>query len=91
MKLHLNWQQRQKFGLARVSVKIGEYEAGIASFRRVIERFSSERILVEEAYLRLADMREDMGDIDGAILTYREAIDVSSDRSFTRLNSICSG
>ena len=61
--------------------KIGEYEAGVASFRRVIERFSSERILVEEAYLRLADMREDMGDIDGAILTYREAIDVSSDRS----------
>ena len=61
--------------------KIGEYEAGAASFRKVIERFSSERILVEEAYLRLADMREDMGDIDGAILTYREAIDASADRS----------
>ena len=61
--------------------KIGEFQAGVASFRRVIELFSSERKLVEESYLRLADMYEQRGDLDGSVRTYREAIDISSDRS----------
>ncbi len=61
--------------------KIGDYEAGVASFRRVITRFASERKLVEEAYLRLADMYEQRGDFDESVRTYREAIDISSDRS----------
>lgn len=61
--------------------KIGEYEAGVASFRRVIKSFASERTLVEEAYLRLADMYEQRGDLDESVRTYREAIDISSDRS----------
>jgi len=61
--------------------RLGEYDQGIQAYRRVISLFNSERGLVEEAYLRMADLYEDKGDTEGAVSTYREAIDETSDRT----------
>ena len=61
--------------------KLGRYDEGVAAYRRVIALFSTERRLVEEAYLRLADLYQEQGDLAAALQTYREAIDQSTDRT----------
>jgi tetratricopeptide (TPR) repeat protein len=61
--------------------KLQDFDEGVAAFRRVIDLFASERVLVEESYLRLADLYADKGDDEGALNTYREAIDAASDRT----------
>ena len=61
--------------------KLGRYDEGVAAYRRVIALFSTERRLVEEAYLRLADLYQEQGDLATALQTYREAIDQSTDRT----------
>ena len=61
--------------------RLARYDEGIRAYRRVITLFRSERQLVEEAYLRMADLYEDKGDIEGSVTTYREAIDESSERT----------
>ena len=60
--------------------KLGRYDEGVAAYRRVIALFSTERRLVEEAYLRMADLYQEQGDLAAALQTYREAIDQSTDR-----------
>ena len=61
--------------------KLQRFDQGVESFRRVIELFASERVLVEEAYLRLADLYVEKGDTEQALATYREAIDKAADRT----------
>ena len=61
--------------------KLGQYDEGVAAYRRVIALFSTERRLVEEAYLRMADLYQEQGDLAAALQTYREAIDQSTDRT----------
>ncbi len=61
--------------------KLGRYDEGVAAYRRVIALFSTERRLVEEAYLRMADLYQEQGDLAAALQTYREAIDQSTDRT----------
>ena len=60
--------------------KIGDYEAGVASFRRVITRFASERKLLKKPTCD-SPICEQRGDFDESVRTYREVIDISSDRS----------
>lgn len=60
--------------------KLGRYDEGVAAYRRVIALFSTERRLVEEAYLRMADLYQEQGDLAAVLQTYREAIDQSTDR-----------
>ena len=60
--------------------KLGRYDEGVEAYRRVIALFSTERRLVEEAYLRMADLYQDQDDLAAALQTYREAIDQSTDR-----------
>lgn len=60
--------------------KAGRYEDGLKAYQQVITLFSTERKLVEEAYLRIADLFQAKGDMEASIRTYREAIDRSSDR-----------
>ena len=60
--------------------KLGRYDEGVAAYRRVIALFSTERRLVEEAYLRMADLYQEQGDLAATLQTYREAIDQSTDR-----------
>ena len=60
--------------------KLGRYDEGVAAYRRVIALFSTERRLVEEAYLRMADLYQEQGDLAAALQTYREAIDQATDR-----------
>jgi tetratricopeptide (TPR) repeat protein len=61
--------------------RAGRQEEGIAAFRLVIEQFSTERSLVEEAYLQMASLYEEQGDIESATQTYREAIREARDRT----------
>lgn len=61
--------------------KLGRYDEGVAAYRRVIALFRTERRLVEEAYLRMADLYQEQGDLAAALQTYREAIDQSTDRT----------
>lgn len=61
--------------------KLGRYDEGVAAYRRVIALFNTERRLVEEAYLRMADLYQEQGDLAAALQTYREAIDQSTDRT----------
>ena len=61
--------------------KLERYDEGLAAYRRVIALFSTERRLVEEAYLRMADLYQEQGDLAMALQTYREAIDQSTDRT----------
>ena len=61
--------------------RLGRYDEGVAAYRRVIALFSTERRLVEEAYLRMADLYQEQGDLAAALQTYREAIDQSTDRT----------
>ncbi len=61
--------------------RLGRYEEGLSAYRQVITLFGSERSLVEEAYLRMADLHQEMGDFDASIRTYREAIDQSAHRT----------
>ncbi len=60
---------------------LGRFDEGLEAYQRVISLFSTERQLVEEAYLRLADLHQARGDEDAALRTYREAIDESQDRT----------
>ncbi len=60
---------------------LGRFDEGLAAYQRVISLFSTERQLVEEAYLRLADLHQARGDEAAALRTYREAIDESQDRT----------
>ena len=60
-------------------VRWGRYDEGLDAYRQVVTLFGSERKLVEEAYLRIADLHKARGDLDAGIRTYREAIDQSSD------------
>ena len=60
--------------------KLERYDEGVEAYRRVIALFSTERRLVEEAYLRMADLYQEQGDLAAALQTYREAIDQSTDR-----------
>ena len=62
-------------------VRWGRYDEGLDAYRQVVALFGSERKLVEEAYLRIADLHKERGDLDAGIRTYREAIDQSSDRT----------
>ena len=62
-------------------VRWGRYDEGLDAYRQVVALFGSERKLVEEAYLRMADLHQERGDLDASIRTYREAIDQSSDRT----------
>ncbi len=59
----------------------GRYDEGLEAYRQAVTLFGSERKLVEEAYLRMADLHRERGDLDASIRTYREAIDQSSDRT----------
>lgn len=59
---------------------LGRYDEGLQAFRTVITRFSAERSLVEEAYLQMAQLYEDRGDVDAAMATYREAVRETRDR-----------
>jgi tetratricopeptide (TPR) repeat protein len=61
--------------------KLGQYEEGVKAYQRVIALFSTERKLVEEAYLRMADLYQEQGDLEAVLQTYREAIDQSTDRT----------
>ena len=61
--------------------RLGQYAEGLEAYQRVISLFSSERQLVEEAYLRMADLYQEKGDWDAALQTYRQAIDQSTDRT----------
>ena len=61
--------------------RLGRHEEGLNAYRQVITLFGSERNLVEEAYLRMADLHQERGDFDGSIRTYREAIDQSAHRT----------
>ena len=61
--------------------KLGRYEEGLAAYRIVIDRFGTERSLVEEAYLQMADLFEQRGDWDESVKTYREAIREAGDRT----------
>ncbi|HJP32189.1 MAG TPA: tetratricopeptide repeat protein [Candidatus Latescibacteria bacterium] len=61
--------------------RLGRYEEGLAAYRIVIERFGTERSLVEEAYLQMADLYEQRGDWDASVETYREAIRETRDRT----------
>ena len=61
--------------------RLGRFEEGLEAYRRVITLFSTERQLVEEAYLRMADLHQAQGDEAAALATYREAIDESQDRT----------
>ncbi|MBQ43612.1 MAG: hypothetical protein CME15_14270 [Gemmatimonadetes bacterium] len=60
--------------------RLGRFEDGVATYTRVIELFSTEARLVEEAYLQMAELYQRQGDDDAAERTYRRAIDQSSDR-----------
>jgi tetratricopeptide (TPR) repeat protein len=73
---------------AKAEIRVGicyaflkRYDESETAYRRVINLFSTERTLVEEAYLRLADLFQEKGDTDQALQVYREAIDRSSDRN----------
>ena len=61
--------------------RLGRYEEGLSAYRQVITLFGTERKLVEEAYLRTADLHQEKGDLEASIQTYREAIDQSTDRT----------
>ena len=61
--------------------QLGSFAEGLKAYHRVIDLFSTERSLVEEAYLRMADLYREQGNLDAALQTYREAIDQSQDRT----------
>ena len=61
--------------------RLGRYEEGLDAYRQVISLFGFERKLVEEAYLRMADLHQERGDLDASVSTYREAIDQSTNRT----------
>ena len=61
--------------------RLGRYEEGLVAYRTVIERFATERALVEEAYLQMADLYEQRGDWSASMETYREAIHETRDRT----------
>ncbi len=74
---------------AKAQIKIGDCHAAagdvasaLAAYNKVITAFSQEQRLVSEAYIRLADMYTRNGDQEGAVRTYREAIDGSQNRIF---------
>ena len=60
---------------------LGRFDEGLQAYQRVIDLFSTERQLVEEAYLRMADLHQARGDETAALRTYRVAIDESQDRT----------
>jgi len=62
-------------------LRLGRYDEGLDAYRHVIALFASERKLVEEAYLRIADLHQERGDFEAGVSTYREAIDQSSNRT----------
>jgi TolA-binding protein len=73
---------------AKAQIRIGTcysrlelYEEGLEAYRSVITLFASERKLVEEAYLRMADLHHERGDFEAGVSTYREAIDQSTNRT----------
>ncbi|MBT5060444.1 MAG: tetratricopeptide repeat protein [Gemmatimonadetes bacterium] len=61
--------------------KLGRYDEGVEAYRTVIDRFATERNLVEEAYLQMARLYDDGGNAEAAVETYREAIRETSDRT----------
>lgn len=61
--------------------KLGQYDEGVRAYRTVIDRFGTERSLVEEAYLQMARLYDDGGNAEAAAETYREAIRETSDRT----------
>jgi len=61
--------------------RLGRYDEGLDAYRQVITLFASERKLVEEAYLRMADLHQERGDFEASVSTYREAIDQSTNRT----------
>jgi len=68
--------------LLRIGVcqaRIGEYDAAATAFQTVATEFAEERRLVEEAYLRYADMHCERGDFESCIDVYRQAIEVQRD------------
>ena len=46
---------------------LGRFDEGLAAYQRVISLFSTERQLVEEAYLRMADLHQARGDGGGGL------------------------
>ncbi|MEW6751393.1 MAG: tetratricopeptide repeat protein [Candidatus Latescibacterota bacterium] len=60
--------------------RLGQYDKGLEAYQRVIALFGSERQLVEEAYLRMADLHQQRGDMEAALQTYRQAMERSTDR-----------
>ncbi len=74
---------------AKAQIKIGDCHAhsnqperAVEAYQKVINAFAQEQRLVSEAYIRLADMYTQNGDLTGAVRTYREAIDGSKFRFF---------
>ncbi|MBM3279504.1 MAG: tetratricopeptide repeat protein [Candidatus Handelsmanbacteria bacterium] len=74
---------------AKAQLKIGDAGARIpdmaqadTAYHLVIKYFSQERRFAEEAYLRLADMYYDQGNLAACVRIYREAIDRIPDRLF---------
>lgn len=61
--------------------RAGRYDEGVEAFREVIDKFSTERALVEEAFLQMAALHDERGDADAATRTYREAIREARDRT----------
>ena len=61
--------------------RLGRYAEGLDAYRQVITLFASERKLVEEAYLRMADLHREQGDFEASVSTYREAIAQSTNRT----------
>ncbi|MBT6149370.1 MAG: tetratricopeptide repeat protein, partial [Gemmatimonadetes bacterium] len=61
--------------------RLGRHDEGVAAYRTVIDRFGTERNLVEEAYLQMAQLYDDGGNAQAAAETYREAIRETSDRT----------
>ena len=61
--------------------RLGKYDEGVEAYRTVIERFATERDLVEEAYLQMARLYDDGGNAEAAVATYREAIRETADRT----------
>lgn len=72
---------KAKIRVGTCHAQLGNFAEGLQAYRRVIDLFSTERSLVEEAYLRMADLYREQGDLDAALQTYREAIEQSQDRT----------
>ncbi|NKB67438.1 MAG: tetratricopeptide repeat protein [Candidatus Latescibacteria bacterium] len=60
----------------------GDVEAAETAYRRVIEGFSQERNLVEDAYVKIGRAHIEGGDLESGAQVYRRSIDEVSDPGF---------